>query len=54
MQVNCGKVQKYMGITLDYTTVGQVNIHRLEYIDEIHNSFDKEYPTGGGTKSSYA
>ena len=52
MQVNHRKVHKYLGITLYYTTVGQVKINMLYYIDEIFNVFDKEYPTGGGNKSS--
>ena len=51
MQVKRGKVQKYLGMTLDYYTIGQVNITMLDYIDEIINDFDKAYPTGGGTKS---
>ena len=54
IQVNCIKVHKYLGMILDYTTVGQVKINILEYIDEIIDAFDKLYPTGGGTKSSSA
>ena len=53
MQVKCRKVHKYLGMTLDCTTVGQLKITILEYIDEILDSFDKAYPMGGGTKSSY-
>ena len=53
MQVNCIKVHKYLGMKLDYTTVGQVKITILEYTDEILDDFDKAYPTGGGTESSY-
>ena len=54
MQVNCGKVHKYLGMTLDFTTVGQVKITMLDYIDEILDTFDKADPTGGNTKSSAA
>ena len=54
MQVNCIKIHKYIGMILEYTTVGQVKITILEYIDEIIDAFDKAYPTGGGTKSSSA
>ena len=54
MQVKCGKVHKYLGITLDYTTVGQAKITMFDYIDEILNSFDKSDPTSGVTKSSSA
>ena len=54
IQVNCIKVHKYLGMILDYTTVGQVKITILEYIDEIIDAFDKAYPTGGSTKSSSA
>ena len=50
MQVKRGKVQKYLGMTLDYYTIGQVNITMLDYIDEILDAFDKSDPTGCGTK----
>ena len=50
MQVECRKVHKYLGMTLDYTTVSQAKTTILEYIDEILYSFDKAYATGGGTK----
>ena len=51
MQVNRGKVHKYLGITLEYSTVGQVKIAMLKYIDEILDAFDKADPTGGVTNS---
>ena len=54
IQVNCINVYKYLGMKLDYTTVGQVKIIILGYIDEILDDFDKAYPSGGGTKSSSA
>ena len=54
MQVNRGKVNKYLGTTLEYSTVGQVKITMLDYIDEIIDTFDQSYPTGRGTKSSAA
>ena len=52
MQLNHGKLHKYLGMTLDYTTVGQVKTTMLEYIGEVLNEFDKADPTGDGTKSS--
>ena len=54
MQVKRGKVHKYLGMTLDYTTVGQVKVNMLDYIDEILNAFDNSDTTGGGTKSNAA
>ena len=48
MQVNCIKVYKYLVMTLDYTTVGQVHIPMLDYIDEIIYAFDRIDPTGTG------
>ena len=54
MQVNCVKVHKYLGMTLEYSEVGQVEITILDYINEILDAFDKEYPRGGGNKSSAA
>ena len=52
--MNHGNVKKYLGTTLDYTTVGQVKINMLDYIAEIIDAFDKTDPTGGGNKSIYA
>ena len=46
MQVNCVKVHKFLGMKLDYTTVGQVNITVLDYIDEIIDTFDKGISNG--------
>ena len=52
MKLNHGKLQKYLGMTLDYTTVGQVKTTILDYIGEVLYDFDKAEPTGDGTKSS--
>ena len=49
IKVKFGKVHKYLGMTLDYYTVGQVKITTLDYIDEILVAFDKAYQIGGGT-----
>ena len=54
MQVKRVKAHKYLGMALDYSTVGQVKITMLDYIDGIFGSFDKSDPTGGGAKSSTA
>ena len=54
MQVKRLKAHKYLGMALDYSTVGQVKITMLDYIDGIFGSFDKSDPTGGGAKSSTA
>jgi hypothetical protein len=54
MTVSRGRVHKYLGMILDYTVRGQVNISMFDYIDKIINAFDKAEPMGGGTKSSAA
>jgi hypothetical protein len=54
MTVSRGRVHKYLGMTLDYTVCGQVNISMFNYDDEIINAFDKAEPKGGGTKLSAA
>ena len=54
MQMKRGKVHKYLGMKLDYSTVGPAKITMLDYIDGILDAFDKADPTGGGTKSSSA
>jgi hypothetical protein len=47
MTVGRGRVHKYLGMTLDYTVRGRVNISMFDYVDEIINAFE-------GTKSSAA
>jgi hypothetical protein len=54
MQVSRGKIHKYLGMTIDYSTPGQVKITMLEYIQEILDAFDKAEPKGSGTKTSSA
>ena len=43
-EMNRGKVHKYLGITLDYFTVGQLKIAMLDYFDEILDTFDESDP----------
>ena len=54
MKVSHGKVHTYLGMTLDYSTKGQVKISMFDYIDEIITAFEKADPNSGGTKSSAA
>ena len=51
MQVKRGKFHNYLGMALDYTTGGQVNITMLYCINEVINTFDKVDPTCGSTNS---
>jgi hypothetical protein len=41
MKVARGKVHKYLGMTLDFTTPKVVKVTMLEYIDKIFESWDK-------------
>jgi hypothetical protein len=54
MVVSRGKIHKYLGMKLDYTVRGQVQISMFEYVDEILTAFNKAEPNGAGTKSSAA
>ena len=54
MTVSRGKVHKYLGMTLDYTVRGQVQITMFDYVNEILAAFDKAEPEGAGTKTSAA
>jgi hypothetical protein len=54
MTVSRGRVHKYLGMTLDYTVHGRVNILMFNYVNEIINAFVKAEPKGGGTKSTAA
>jgi hypothetical protein len=51
MAVSRGKIQKYIGMALDYTVRGQANITMFVYVDEILTAFYKAEPKGGGTKT---
>ena len=52
MDVNRGKIQKYLEMTIDYTTKGLCKTMMFDYIKEILESFDKIYPKATGTNSS--
>ena len=54
MQVNRIKAKKYLCIILDYSTIGQMKITMLDYINEILGTSEKADPMGGGTRSSAA
>jgi hypothetical protein len=54
MTVSRGRLHKYLGMTLDYTVHGQVNISMFDYVNKIINAFDKAELKGSGTKSSAA
>jgi hypothetical protein len=54
MVVSRGKVHKYLGMVLDYTVLGKVQISMFDYIEEILKAFAIAEPKGAGTKSSAA
>jgi hypothetical protein len=54
MSVTRGKVHTYLGMTLDFTLPGRVQISMFSYIEEIITTWEKAEPKGGGTKSSAA
>jgi hypothetical protein len=54
MTVSRGKVHTYLGMTLDYTTPGQVKVSMFDYVKEIIAAFDAADPGNSGTKSSAA
>ena len=44
--------KEYLGMTLDYTVHGQVQITIIDFLYEVLTAFDKAQPKGGGTKTS--
>ena len=54
MTVSRGKVQKYLGMILEYTVRGQVQITIIDFLDEVVIDLDKAEPKGGDTKTSAA
>ena len=41
MKINCGKVHKYLGMTLDFTDKGTVKISMVDYVKEVIAAWDK-------------
>ena len=54
MTVSIGKLHKYLGVTLDCTVRGQVQITMIGFLDKVLITFDKVKPKEGGTKISTA
>ena len=54
MTVIRGKFHKYLGMTLDYTVRGQVQITMINFLDKFLIALDTEEPKGGSTKTSAA
>ena len=50
MKVSRGKVHKYLGMTLDFSTKGQCKVTMLDYVREIIADFEKAAPKEEGTK----
>ena len=46
MTVSRGKVHKYLGMTLDYTVRGQVQITIIDFLEKFLIAFDKAEPKG--------
>ena len=46
MTVSRGKVHKYLGMTLDYTDFGQVQITMIDFLDKFLIAFDKAETKG--------
>ena len=54
MTVHRGKTHNYLGMPLDYTEDGTVNVRMIYYIDEIISECNKEEPIGSGINTSDA
>ena len=54
MSASRGKIQKYLGMNIDYTVSGISRISMMDYIDDILTSFDKIDTSNSVTKSSAA
>ena len=54
LKVQRGKVLKYLGMTLDFTTAGQVKVSMFDYVDDLLRDYKKAAPEEHETKSSAA
>ena len=52
MTVRRGKLHKYLGMNLDCTVLGQVQITMIYFLKKVFIAFNKAKPKGGGTKTS--
>ena len=50
MTVSRGKVHKYLGMTLDYTVHGQVQITMIDFLGEFLIAFEKAEPKGASQR----
>ena len=54
MTVIRGKVQKYLGMTLDYNVRGQLQITMIDFLEKVLTAFDKAELKGVSKKTSAA
>ena len=54
LKVQCGEVLNYLGMTLDFTTAGQVKVSMFDFVDDLLRDYKKAAPEEHGTKTSAA
>ena len=54
MKVSRGKIHSYLGMTLDHSMRGQVQITMFDHIEDIIVAFEKAAPKSTSTKSGAA
>jgi hypothetical protein len=54
LKVQRGKVLEYLGMTLDFTTAGQVKVSMFNFVDDLLRDYKKAAPEEHGTKTSAA
>jgi hypothetical protein len=54
LKVHHGKVLKYLGMTLDFMTAGQVKVSMFDFVDDLLRDYKKAAPEERGTKTSVA
>ena len=54
LKVQRGKVLNYLGMTLDFTTPGQVKVSMFDFVDDLLRDYKKAAPEEHGTKTSAA
>ena len=54
LKVQRGKVLEYLGMTLDFTTAGQVKVSMFNFVDDLLRDYRKAAPEEHGIKTSAA
>ena len=54
VKVQRGRIHEYLGMTLDYTTKGEVQVSMISYMKNIINEFPEEMTSSASMPAGYS